>query len=78
MQVCENGTNEIKENIPHGFDRTQFEQNNKMNLSQLSDDTRKEIIELEMKLESTTLTRGYRRQLQNKRNKMKARIKVNQ
>ena len=48
-----------------------------MDLSQLSEDTRRELVDLEIQLASNTLTRGSRRQLQNKRNKLKARIKAN-
>mgnify|MGYP001342956055 FL=1 len=44
-------------------------------MSDLDEDQRKELVELEMQIEQANLTRGERRRLQNKRNVLKAKIK---
>lgn len=50
-----------------------------MDLSLVSDRTRSHLIDLETQLnDGEHLTRGQRRQLQNKRNKIKAKIKEDQ
>lgn len=47
-----------------------------MDFDQLSEHTRVELIKMEMQLDDDNLTRGQRRRLQNKRNKLKAKIKT--
>jgi hypothetical protein len=44
-------------------------------MSDLEEDQRRELLELEMQIENENLTRGERRRLQNKRNVLKAKIK---
>lgn len=58
------------------FDRKLFEEDNDMDMSQLSENKRTELIKLEVQLNDPQLTRGQRRRLQNKRNKLKAKIKA--
>ena len=60
------------------FNKKQFEEDHQMDLSQLSEPTRIELIQLETQLDKDNLTRGERRRIQNKRNKLKARIKATQ
>lgn len=52
-----------------------YNEDNDLNLSDLDEDQRKELVELEMQIEQANLTRGERRRLQNKRNVLKAKIK---
>ncbi len=44
-------------------------------MSDLEDDQRKELQDLESQIENENLTRGERRRLQNKRNVLKSKIK---
>lgn len=44
-------------------------------MSDLEEDQKKELLDLEMQIEKDNLTRGERRRLQNKRNVLKAKIK---
>lgn len=52
-----------------------FPEDQEFNLSDLEEDQRKELLDLEMQIEKENLTRGERRRLQNKRNVLKAKIK---
>lgn len=52
-----------------------YKEDNGINLSDLEDDQKKELLELEKQIEREDLTRGERRRLQNKRNVLKAKIK---
>ena len=52
-----------------------YQEDNDFNLSDLEEDQRRELVELEMQIEKDNLTRGERRRLQNKRNVLKAKIK---
>ena len=61
-----------KRNRPAG---KEYQEDNDFNLSDLEEDQRKELLELEMQIEKDNLTRGERRRLQNKRNVLKAKIK---
>ena len=50
-------------------------EDNDFNLSDLEEEQKKELLDLEMQIEKDNLTRGERRRLQNKRNVLKAKIK---
>ena len=50
-------------------------EDNDFNLSDLEEEQKKELLDLEMQIERDNLTRGERRRLQNKRNVLKAKIK---
>ena len=52
-----------------------YQEDEDLNLSDLEEDQRRELLELEMQIENENLTRGERRRLQNKRNVLKAKIK---
>ena len=52
-----------------------YKEDNGINLSDLDEDQKKELVELEKQIERDDLTRGERRRLQNKRNVLKAKIK---
>jgi hypothetical protein len=53
----------------------EYLEDNDFNLSDLEEEQRRELVELEMQIEKDNLTRGERRRLQNKRNVLKAKIK---
>jgi len=46
-----------------------------INLSELDEDQKRELLDLDRQIEKDDLTRGERRRLQNKRNVLKAKIK---
>lgn len=52
-----------------------FQEDEDLNLSDLEEHYRTELLELEMQIENENLTRGERRRLQNKRNVLKTKIK---
>ena len=52
-----------------------YKEDNGINLSDLEDEQKQELVELERQIEREDLTRGERRRLQNKRNVLKAKIK---
>lgn len=68
-------TNQLKGTAPKPKDKKEYGEDNDINLSELDEDQRKELVDLEMQIEQANLTRGERRRLQNKRNVLKAKIK---
>ena len=66
-------SNKLKKN--NRMNCKDYQEDNDFNLSDLDEEQRKELVELEMQIEKDSLTRGERRRLQNKRNVLKAKIK---
>ena len=52
-----------------------YQEDDDLNMSDLDEDQRKELQDLEADIEKDSLTRGERRRLQNKRNVLKSKIK---
>lgn len=65
----------LKKNLVERVNNKEYQEDNDLALSDLEENQRKELLDLEMQIESENLTRGERRRLQNKRNVLKAKIK---
>ena len=66
---------ETKKNVVVRVDNKEYQEDNDIALSDIDEDQRKELLSLELQIDSENLTRGERRRLQNKRNVLKAKIK---
>ena len=62
-------------NENYDVNHQEYKKDNDINLSDLEDDQRKELLDLEHKIDNKDLSRGERRRLQNRRNVLKAKFK---